>query len=43
MAILGDRLALATAHGDTNVVQVMQQDLERYWRLATGAEMDQPC
>jgi hypothetical protein len=36
MAILEDGLALATARGDTHVVQVMQQGLEHYRRLATA-------
>jgi hypothetical protein len=35
MAILQDGIALATARGDAHVVPMLQQDLERYQRLAT--------
>lgn len=37
MQILAQGIALAQAHGDTQVVQVLQQDLERYHRLAAGS------
>ena len=36
MQILAKGIALAQAHGDTHVVQVLQQDLERYQHLAAG-------
>ena len=38
MAILHDGIARATARGDTDVVPVLQRDLERYQRLAASAE-----
>jgi hypothetical protein len=38
MAILEHGIALATSRSDTHVVQILQQDLERYRRLATGNE-----
>jgi hypothetical protein len=43
IAILGAGLSLAAERGDTDVVQVLQRDLERYQRLAAGAEMDLWC
>jgi hypothetical protein len=36
--ILLDGIALAQAQGDTHVVQVLQQDLDRYQRLAAAAK-----
>jgi hypothetical protein len=33
-------IALATENGDSEVVRVFQQDLERYQRAATGEEPD---
>jgi hypothetical protein len=36
MQILAEGIALAQAQGDTHVVPVLQQDLERYQRLAAG-------
>ena len=35
--ILAEGIALAQLQGDTHVVQVLQQDLDRYQRLATGS------
>ena len=40
IAILQEGLALACKRGDTDVVQVLQADLERYQRVAAGDEMD---
>ena len=34
--ILAEGMALAQSQGDTNVVRVLQQDLDRYQRLAAG-------
>jgi hypothetical protein len=35
--ILVEGIALAQSQGDTHVVQVLQQDLDRYQRLTTGS------
>jgi hypothetical protein len=35
-------LALAQAQGDTQVAQILRQDLERYRRLATGVVPEGP-
>ena len=40
VAILQDGIALASARGDLDVVQVLQRDLERYQGLAAGAEAE---
>ena len=40
IAILEEGLALAIAHGDADVRQVLQRDVERYQRLAHGVETD---
>jgi hypothetical protein len=37
MQILAEGIALAQAHGDSQVAQVLQQDLERYQHLAAGS------
>ena len=39
IAALQEGIALATAHGDSDVVQVLQRDLERYQRAAAGEEL----
>ena len=36
---LQEGIALATANGDSEVVRVFQQDLERYQRAAAGEEL----
>ena len=38
ITILEEGLALAMAHGDTDVILILQQDLERYRCMATEAE-----
>lgn len=40
VAILEDGLDLATRRGDTAVARVMQQDLERYRRLAVRTDSE---
>ena len=40
IAALEAGIALATRHGDTEVVQVFQHDLERYQRAAAGEALD---
>jgi hypothetical protein len=35
MQIVAEGMALAQSQGDTHVVQILQQDLDRYQRLAT--------
>lgn len=40
MAILEDGVILASSRGDADVARVMQQDLERYRRLAAGSETE---
>jgi hypothetical protein len=40
MAILQDGIALAMARGDTDVVAVLQRELERYQRLAASTEAE---
>jgi hypothetical protein len=40
IAILQEGLVLAYERDDTDVVQVLQADLERYQRVAAGGEMD---
>jgi hypothetical protein len=40
IAALQEGIALATANGDSEVVRVLQQDLERYQRAAAGEELD---
>jgi hypothetical protein len=37
MQILAEGIALAQAHGDSQVAQVLRQDLERYQHLAAGS------
>jgi hypothetical protein len=40
IAILQEGVALATARGDAQVSQILQQDLERYQRIAAGTETE---
>ena len=40
IATLQEGIALATAHGDSEIVQVLQRDLERYQRAVAGEELD---
>jgi hypothetical protein len=40
MQIVAEGMALAQSQGDTHVAQVLQQDLDRYQRLATGVATD---
>ena len=40
IAALQEGLALATANGDSEVVRVLQRDLERYQRATAGEELD---
>jgi len=40
IAALQEGIALATEHGDAEVVRVLQQDLERYRRATAGEELD---
>ena len=40
IAALQEGIALATANGDNEVIRVLQQDLERYERAATGEVLD---
>jgi hypothetical protein len=40
IAALQEGIALATEHGDGEVVRVLQQDLERYRRATAGEELD---
>jgi hypothetical protein len=41
MQIVAEGMALAHSRGDTDVAQVLQQDLERYQRLASEVETEQ--
>jgi hypothetical protein len=43
MQIVAEGMALAYSQGDTDVAQVLQQDLERYRRLASEVEAEQAC
>jgi hypothetical protein len=38
MQIVAEGMALAHSQGDTDVAQVLQQDLDRYQRLASQGE-----
>jgi len=40
IAALQEGLVLATENGDSEVVRVLQRDLERYQRAAAGEELD---
>ena len=40
IAALQEGIALATAHGDSEIVQVLQRDLERYQCAVAGEELD---
>ena len=40
IAAVQEGIVLATANGDSEVVRVFQQDLERYQRTAAGEELD---
>ena len=40
IAAVQEGIVLATANGDSEVVWVFQQDLERYQRAAAGEELD---
>ncbi len=40
MSIIEEGLRLAQEHGDTDVAQILRQDLERYQRLASGKAID---
>ena len=40
IATLQKGIALATANGDSEVVQVFQRDVERYQRAAASEELD---
>ena len=40
IAAVQEGLALATANGDSEVVRVLQRDLERYRRAAAGEDLD---
>lgn len=42
ITILEEGLALVTAHGDTDVILILQQDLERYRGMAPDAESNLP-
>jgi len=43
IAALQEGIALATANGDIEVIRVLQQDLERYQRAASGKALDLSC
>lgn len=43
VTILEQGLELATARGDVDVAQILQQDLSRYQRLAAGAATTLLC
>ena len=40
IAILQAGIALATEQGDTDMVRLMQDDVERYQRITQGADVD---
>ena len=40
IAVLQEGIALAIANGDSEVVRVLQRDLERYQCAAAGEELD---
>jgi hypothetical protein len=40
IAAVQEGIVLATENGDSEVVRVFQQDLERYQRAAAGEELD---
>ena len=40
IAALQEGITLATANGDSAVVQIFQRDLERYQRATAGEELD---
>lgn len=40
IAVVQEGITLATANGDSEVIQVFQRDLERYQRAAAGEELD---
>ena len=40
IATLQEGITLATANGDSEIVRVLQRDLERYQRAVTGEELD---
>ena len=43
MQIVAEGMALAHSQGDTDMAQVLQQDLERYQRLASEVEAGHAC
>jgi hypothetical protein len=43
MQIVAEGIVLAHSQGDTAMAQVLQQDLDRYQRLASEAEAEQAC
>jgi len=43
VAALQEGIALATTNGDIEVIRVLQQDLERYQRAASGKALDLSC
>ena len=40
IAAVQEGIAVATENGDSEVVRVLQRDLERYQRAAVGKELD---
>ena len=40
IAAVQEGIVLATENGDSEIVRVFQQDLERYQRAAAGEELD---
>jgi hypothetical protein len=40
IAAVQEGIVLATENGDSEVIRVFQQDLERYQRAAAGEELD---
>ena len=40
IAAVQEGIALATENGDSEVVRILQRDLEHYQRAATGEELD---
>jgi len=40
IAVVQEGIALATENGDSEVVRILQRDLERYQRAAVGEELD---
>jgi hypothetical protein len=43
MQIVAEGMALAHSQGDTDMAQMLQQDLDRYQRLASEVETGQAC